>query len=164
MGIDAAAIFDCRLSREEMLDLAVELESHNAEFSRMFPYEKSQGRPWKIDIDDEDGEVIEISGGWPFGVWRENDGLLCLWNISRWKFILQHDKSHYAEFFASARLVAEIAGAGRMLCLSDYTLARIDTSIPFAEILKALGKPFDRAAVHDIVEGYQAIFFYEQLE
>jgi len=164
MGIDAAALFDCRCSHEEMVALAVALEAQQAEFRRLFPDDHSVGRSWTLAVDDEDGEVIEISGGGPFGLWREEGGLLCLWNTSRWKFILQHEQGHDEEFFASARLVGRLAGAGRMLCLSDYALDRIDTLRPFDEILQTLGAPADPAVVHGIVEGYQDVFFYEPLE
>jgi len=164
MGIDAAAIFDCRFTREEMLDLAVALESQQADFRQLLSGDIAIGRPWKIASDDEDGEVIEISGGGSFGLWREEGGLLCLWNTSRWKFILQHAQGHYREYFASARSVGKLAGAGRALYLSDYALGRIDTLLPFDEILQTLGTPADPALVHAIDEGYQEIFFYEKLE
>jgi len=163
MGIDAAAIFDCRLTREEMLDFAVKLELQHAEFGRLFAAGTLQGRTWEIAVDDEDGEIIEISGGGPFGLWREEGGLLCLWNTSRWKFILQHEHGHYREFIASTRLVGKLAAASRVLYLSDYTLASVDTSRPFDEIQQSLGTPADLTIVHDIVDGYPHIFFYEKL-
>ena len=131
MGIDASVIFDIKVSRDELLELACKLSSIDLTLKNIFPYDEYSEESWEIEIFDTDEETeTAISCCWPLGLSVLDNGYITLWNLSRWKFVLNDLGGHKSRYFESAKIIAQAIGAKRIIFLSDYLHEEIEDVEP----------------------------------